>query len=773
MRDGLTALRMPMFPKMPMKPLRIFLPLLLLLSAVLLAAPGEWRGWRGEAQQGRSAGPVAPLHWSTAQNVSWTTPIPGRGHSSPIVTQDTVYLTTARLVKGDEHWRLISGIAQYLLMLLLVLWGARFIVQASAGTDEPPATRRRLWLLIGFGLILLLLAVLTPFGEELLDFDRAPERPWAAAALFGTLALAISGMAASRRSWAPLLAGLALEAFAGFLAVTLPDRGNAFATGLYHPGAAFLAGMILLPALAGGLLLANYWAARASAGRIAQWMMLIVALLAAAAVKLTIFLTRQQVVDAVSISRLHKVGLPWWAPLLLLVVLVVSWRQRGADKPRANLLTAILGSVFMLTLVAAIAEAAMGQSQFLSYVYGTPHMLPLLYTTLTGPMLFKCLPGILFAVGCLVIWIFAVLRKPVTGESILPAGFRTAAVALGTLFVSYALYLPKGPLFTGSLVAVDRVSGQIKWVSGNLIGLQGATHPENSDATPTPVTDGERVYGYFGAAGLLCTDTAGHVCWTCTQLPFVTRWGPATSPILCDGKVIILSESDAGNYLAALDAKTGRQVWRTARHYRIHNYTGNCRTPAVVTVQGKPVIVVWGYADLSGYDPADGHALWSYNVTDFGSFNNPVNSLVSDDTGIYLLGPAGGCKLRLDRLGKAGDPFAWKMRMPGGVQCSSPVLCHGLLFAVSDEGALFCVDPATGTLLWRRNVLRKTYASLVAAGDRVYATATDGKTVVFTADRAYHELAKNDLHELTQASIAPVDGDFFIRTVSRLYRIHP
>jgi hypothetical protein len=67
--------------------------------------------------------------------------------------------------------------------------------------------------------------------------------------------------------------------------------------------------------------------------------------------------------------------------------------------------------------------------------------------------------------------------------------------------------------------------------------------------------------------------------------------------------VLILSESDTGSYLAAVDGRSGKPLWRTERRKKVHTYAGNCRTPSVLTIGGRDTLVVWGLQDLSGYDP--------------------------------------------------------------------------------------------------------------------------------------------------------------------------
>ena len=59
------------------------------------AAEGDWPWWRGPSFDGISADAQAPLNWDSEQNVRWRAAVPGRGHSSPAVVGDKVFITTA------------------------------------------------------------------------------------------------------------------------------------------------------------------------------------------------------------------------------------------------------------------------------------------------------------------------------------------------------------------------------------------------------------------------------------------------------------------------------------------------------------------------------------------------------------------------------------------------------------------------------------------------------------------------------------------------------
>jgi outer membrane protein assembly factor BamB len=363
-------------------------------------------------------------------------------------------------------------------------------------------------------------------------------------------------------------------------------------------------------------------------------------------------------------------------------------------------------------------------------------------------------------------------KHPSIGEIHMPTGLLLSAVVLAGVFFIYANFIPKKPRLERAIVSIDRDTGAIKWISRGLLGARGELSPENSPATPTPVTDGKRVYGYFGTPGVLCTDTRGKWLWTYRKLPFESREGVASSPVLVDGKLVILSESDKGCYLAALDADTGKLLWKTDRKKKTHSYAGNCRTPSLINIQGNKTIVTWGLEDISGYDPFTGRETWSLAIGDFGTGGNPVACAVYDGSYVYLVGPARTMCLDINKMQADKPTIIWDIPTVDGAQCASPIIQNGLLFAVSDNGNVYCIDAATGANVWSHNLGTQHYSSLVTIGEKVYLTNTRGYTTIIACDHRYRKLGEADLRESIFASFAPVDGDLFIRTKTQLYRVH-
>jgi hypothetical protein len=214
-------------------------------------------------------------------------------------------------------------------------------------------------------------------------------------------------------------------------------------------------------------------------------------------------------------------------------------------------------------------------------------------------------------------------------------------------------------------------------------------------------------------------------------------------------------------------------MWRTERTEKVHSYAGNCRTPVVKLLDGRPTVVVWGQEDLTGYDPMTGLLLWTHALGSLGQGDNPVASMASDAHSFYVAGTQRAIALDRDEL-PAGDSktvVRWKSELNDGIQCASPVAGNGLLVGVSDGGTAFGLDAATGRELWYRDLGAQHYASPLADEKRLYFCSTEGRTSVLSFDRKGTILARNDLGEALFASPALVDGDLFLRTEGHLYCI--
>jgi outer membrane protein assembly factor BamB len=160
-----------------------------------------------------------------------------------------------------------------------------------------------------------------------------------------------------------------------------------------------------------------------------------------------------------------------------------------------------------------------------------------------------------------------------------------------------------------TVLALDADTGRILWRNGVSVPRVEQTHPLGSPATATPACDGQRVYVFFGSYGLLAFNLTGNKLWELKSGPFQDEYGAGSSPILFDGKVILNQDHDVDSFLLAVEASTGKPLWKTPRPDAVRSYS----TPVVWTQNGRPEILVAGALELAAYDPADGKKIWWAN----------------------------------------------------------------------------------------------------------------------------------------------------------------
>jgi outer membrane protein assembly factor BamB len=346
----------------------------------------------------------------------------------------------------------------------------------------------------------------------------------------------------------------------------------------------------------------------------------------------------------------------------------------------------------------------------------------------------------------------------------------------------------------------------------------------NDAATPTPVTDGTNVYAFFSEFGLVAYGPEGVERWRTPLGPFNPPHGMATSPILCDGKVVLVADQVAGSYVAAFDTADGRLIWKTERP----SLAGGYSTPVTYQPEGGPLqVIVSGPLELASYSAATGQKLWS--VGGMGAMPIAVPA-VGRDT-FYVLGgslppfevlsgplqsdrnkdgkispdefpdPAFRDAVRaIDRASGNGDGAVdageWNKALGlsagsndalvavhrGGTRwrvtkslptVPSVLLYRDVLYLVKDGGILTTLDPAKGVVLKQgrlKGALDRYFASPVASEGKVYFVSETGKVVTLRAGGPDWEvLAVNDLGDECYATPAVADRRLYVRTRGHLY----
>ena len=297
-----------------------------------------------------------------------------------------------------------------------------------------------------------------------------------------------------------------------------------------------------------------------------------------------------------------------------------------------------------------------------------------------------------------------------------------------------------------------------------------AVHAFNNLASPSPVTDGERLYAWFGTGQIVALTLEGKLVWQRNPgrefSPFKLQWGAGSSPVLYKDSLILQCDHEPAAYLLALDRKTGKTLWKTDRGTGLRGYS----TPLLVAVGERHELVVNSSPRIDAYDPETGKLLW---FTD-GDCKTPVPAAVSANGIIYTSrGYNSGPYLAIRPGGKgdvSGSHVLW--RMPTGAPYVSSLLYYrDLIYMATEVGVVRCVDPETGETVWTERVGGNFSASPVGADGRIYLLNEEGETVVLQAGKKCIVLSRNPLNEVCRASPAIAAGRIFIRSEQHLFAI--
>jgi outer membrane protein assembly factor BamB len=328
---------------------------------------------------------------------------------------------------------------------------------------------------------------------------------------------------------------------------------------------------------------------------------------------------------------------------------------------------------------------------------------------------------------------------------------------------------------------VDLQSGAIRWEREVRRAAPAvAKHLKNSYASETPVTDGDRVYAYFGQVGLFVFDLAGRLVWSRSVGPFKTRnnWGTGASPVLHGDRLYVASDTDDQSFLVAYDKRTGRELWRVDR-----DEGTNWSTPFVWAHALGTEIVTNGSDRVRSYD-LDGRLLWSLTGMSTLTIPTPFAShgllfissgYVADPNRPTLaIRPGASGDISLKPGERANRYVAWSL--PTGAPYNpTPLVYRDTYYTLFDRGFLTGHDPLTGAERFTRQRIAADAGGFTASpwayNGRIFAMNENGETYVLETGAAPRVVGKNSLDEFTLASPAISGGNLIIRTASRLYRV--
>jgi outer membrane protein assembly factor BamB len=326
------------------------------------------------------------------------------------------------------------------------------------------------------------------------------------------------------------------------------------------------------------------------------------------------------------------------------------------------------------------------------------------------------------------------------------------------------------------VLCLDKKTGKILWqrTATTASPHEGFHHMYGSFASNSPVTDGQRVYAFFGSRGVYCYDLDGKLIWQKdfgVKLRMHLGFGEGVAPMLSGDSLILDFDQDAeGSFLAVLDKNTGQERWRAPRAE-----VSDWAMPLAVDYAGTTQVIVSATKKVRSYDLKTGKLIWESAGLGLNVIPAPVHS---GDL-VYVMSGFRDPNLMAIRLGRTGDltgsdAIVWSNKK-GNSYSASPVLYDGKLYTLTDTGMLSCYNASTGVPYYQMARLPKPYSfksSPVGANGKLYMASEDGDVVVVRMGEKFEVLATNTLSDqFFIATPAVVDGEIFLRGQNTLFCI--
>jgi outer membrane protein assembly factor BamB len=353
--------------------------------------------------------------------------------------------------------------------------------------------------------------------------------------------------------------------------------------------------------------------------------------------------------------------------------------------------------------------------------------------------------------------------------------------ALGGLGVFIGLGgKPPNVPYRWQVICLDAKTGEVLW---SQVAREGKPanriHANNSYASETPATDGERLIVSFGPAGLYCYDLTGKLLWSkdLGTYPIMFDWGTGSSPVIFGDAVYVQCDNDKASFLVALNKQTGDELWRVERDEK-----SNWSTPYVWKNKARTELVAAGGTKMRSYDPATGKLIWEMSAS-----GRTATTPIGDDELLYVdsydrltgnrgvlaavrAGAAGDTSLKDGET--ANDSVAWSVRLTSA-RVGSPLLAGGCLYVLDQmAGIIRCLDAKTGKEHYRQRLPGAAgfTASPWSSGSNVFCLDQNGQTFVLSAGPEFKLLATNKLdREMFWSSPAIAGDSLLLRGAEHLY----
>lgn len=689
--------------------------LFIFISTLLTASPIKWEGWRGLGKQGVSESKDIVTEWSPGNNILWKVDLPGEGYSSPVISGNKVFVSSAEYTSYGLSWKSLPVFFLFVLLVIVILTSLIKILRNQNG-------------IASFGILVKSLLVCTVLGLVLFAFS-----------LMGWIYFNINRDASNSLIANWLFMG-SLVLFVFYLLI-LTSNLNQFAR--------FLLSLTSLPFIY--FLIANRPYPEFHS--------------------IKMLFTNEAL--AIFLLVIQAIYLPLIAILMFLLFSFIPKQNikrldsiinfRKEHKIILNLLLFIIGGtgffiipfftvmkVYFRRIYTGGFSSVSSISEMLEFAY------PYFYTVIL--------------IGFVILFYLQFQRFKLSS-----VGWRWTfpAIFILTVILFLVVNFSRNEITVKRYITCyDRLSGEMNWKKGALSGIPIEVSRDNSQATPTPVIMGDKIYAYFGDAGMMCTDFYGSLIWINKDLPYSCINGVAASPVKSSNAIILCNATTDSPYITALDPATGVPIWKNSLLNSIGTL-GEYRTPTILKINGLEYLMEWNSInnELRFFSAQTGQLFAKYQPNWKRGGENIVSPIITSDT-LFLGDRIGVHAVSIQRIIDGLDPVLWSVFLKGkGPNTSSPIKVGNNIYTISDNGFMNCLDSRKGTVKWKKKVPGTFYSSLFSLNNLVFATNTSGTTTVFINQDEFEVVAKNELNEQVRASIATVEGQLFFRTDKSLWCI--
>ena len=321
------------------------------------------------------------------------------------------------------------------------------------------------------------------------------------------------------------------------------------------------------------------------------------------------------------------------------------------------------------------------------------------------------------------------------------------------------------------LICIDTSRGEIAWQK-QFDFVEQPKHRNNSFATNTPAVDAKHVYVLWqdtGDSKLVAVDHDEKQVWSYSLGKYKSGHGPAVSPVVHEGMVIVANDHGGESSLMAIDCATGKQRWKIERDSKRTSYS----TPCVFHPKGRAAELVFTdmHHGITAVDPSKGTVNWEISV--FGSFKqraiaSPVvaGDLVIGSSG-FTTAEKNVVAVRPNASGaKATEVYRVSKTVP---HIPTPLIYKDWMFLWTDRGGIVtCVDAKSGKQIWLKRIGGNFWGSPVCIDGKIYCANDNGRVYVIRAGDRYELIAENELGHPTKATPAVSGGVMYWRTDSHI-----